>query len=75
MSRRLSDLAPADWATLVGISSPDPAQKRRLEDLGFITGSRVVIIARAGLGGPIAVKTPGGVFALRLAEARDILVM
>jgi len=75
MPRRLSQLSVLQTATIVGISETDPLVRGRLADLGFSIGAAVRVIARAGLGGPIAVKTPGGVFALRQVEADYIHVM
>jgi len=74
MSRRLSDLAEGNWATIVGVTTEDPTNAERLADLGFRVGQQVKIIARGGVGGPLAVRVQGSTFALRLTEAAEILV-
>jgi ferrous iron transport protein A len=45
---------------------------QRLVDLGFTPGSVVRIIARAVLGGPLAVRLGSDTFALRVEEAQLI---
>jgi ferrous iron transport protein A len=45
-----------------------------LADLGFIPGARVRVIARALLGGPLAVKVGSDTFALRRLEAAQLFV-
>ena len=48
---------------------------QRLEELGFLPGERVVVMARAQPGGdPLAVRVGHSTFALRRAEAACVLV-
>lgn len=48
---------------------------QRLQDIGFVPGERVSIVARAPWGGdPVLVQVGGTRFALRLSEAQKILV-
>jgi len=54
-----------------------PANARQwgqwLEDIGFIEGEQVMLVARAPLGGdPVVVRVGQSTFALRLAEAACI---
>jgi len=45
-----------------------------LQELGFIPGEHVVILAKASFGGPIAIRVGDSVFALRAEEANSIRV-
>jgi Fe2+ transport system protein FeoA len=45
-----------------------------LQELGFIPGEHVSILAKASFGGPIAVRVGSSVFALRVEEAASIKV-
>ena len=46
-----------------------------LEEIGFITGEHVTLLARAALGGdPLVVRIGGSTFALRVAEANCVHV-
>ncbi|WP_079227365.1 FeoA family protein [Pseudomonas putida] len=48
---------------------------QRLQDIGFVPGERVSIVARAPWGGdPVLVQVGSTRFALRLSEAQKILV-
>lgn len=48
---------------------------QRLEEIGFLPGERVVVMARAMPGGnPLAVRVGHSTFALRRAEAACVLV-
>jgi Fe2+ transport system protein FeoA len=51
------------------------APSGRWADLGFVAGERVVVLARAARGGPLAVRVGSSTFALRLWEAELILVV
>ncbi|MGH1357150.1 MAG: FeoA family protein [Burkholderiaceae bacterium] len=56
--------------TTVDPPSNAPEWGQWLEDIGFIAGEQVMLIARAPLGGdPIVVRIGQSTFALRLAEA------
>jgi len=47
----------------------------RLGELGFLPGEAIRVIAKASLGGPLAVRVAGGTFALRRSEAASVRVM
>jgi Fe2+ transport system protein FeoA len=57
-------------AQAIIISNPND----KLQELGFMIGSRVRIIARTCFNGPIAVKIETATFALRRDEAEQIYV-
>ena len=76
---RLADLPTGAEARVVMNSAGDantPAEVyRRLEELGFLPGERLRIVARGFLGKePLAVRIGTGTFALRLFEAACIRV-
>ena len=48
--------------------------RRRMLDLGLITGTRVVCLRRAPSGSPIAYEIRGAIIALRRVDATQILV-
>ena len=45
-----------------------------LQELGFLPGEHVKVLAKASFGGPIAVRVSSSVFALRVEEAAQIIV-
>jgi len=64
----------ASIAAVVPCSAHDPIAQR-LEELGFVPGERVRVIAHGPLGGePIAVQLGFTRFALRRAEAERVLL-
>ncbi|MBE0547519.1 MAG: ferrous iron transport protein A [Rubrivivax sp.] len=53
-----------------------PEWARWLEEIGFIPGEQVVLMARAALGGdPLVVRVGQSTFALRRAEAACVQLM
>jgi ferrous iron transport protein A len=59
----------------VTVPAHAPEWARWLEEIGFIPGERVTLLARGLLGGdPLVVRVGTSTFALRLAEAACILV-
>ena len=57
---------------VVGVTAPPgaPDWQRWLEEIGFIPGEQVVLMARAALGGdPLVVRVGQSTFALRRVEA------
>jgi ferrous iron transport protein A len=73
----VSELPIAQEARVVALVSPlgDRSDTiERLAELGFVPGERVLLLARALFGDPIAVRVSSGTFALRLAEAACIRV-
>lgn len=51
----------------------EPAMKRRLEDLGVVSGTRMTFVMPAPLGDPRAYRIRGAVIALRNADAKQIV--
>jgi ferrous iron transport protein A len=63
---------------VTAIASPREAPEwaQRLEEIGFIPGERVTLMARGMLGGdPLVVRIGSSTFALRRAEAACIHVV
>ncbi len=59
----------------VAVPSASPEWARWLEEIGFIPGEQVVLMARAALGGdPLVVRVGQSTFALRRAEAACVLL-
>jgi ferrous iron transport protein A len=59
----------------VAVPSHAPEWARWLEEIGFIPGERVTLMARGMLGGdPLVVRIGSSTFALRLAEAACVQV-
>lgn len=75
----LADLASGQHATVAGIHASGPEADagllRRLTEIGFVPGEPVHLLRR-GPGGrePLAVQVGDTMFALRLVEARCVLV-
>ena len=73
----LLDLPGDRTAVIARVESPGSAENpvpARLAELGFLPGERVRIVARAALGGPVAVRVGTGTFALRREEAACVRV-
>ena len=71
--RALSDLAPGQDGVIAEVAGQD-AFRRRLAHLGFLPGTRVRMIRRAPLGGPVEVRIRGYHLALRRRDARHVLI-
>ncbi|MES2510557.1 MAG: FeoA family protein [Pseudomonadota bacterium] len=73
----LADAATGDVFTVVQVSAPaaTPEWALQLEDIGFLPGERVAIMARGLPGGdPLVVRVGLSTFALRRDEAACIQV-
>jgi ferrous iron transport protein A len=73
----LSQLAQGVMAVIAGVDGVGEADSiaRRLQDLGFVDGEPVRVIARGPFGGePLAVQIGFTRFALRIAEANRVRV-
>ena len=53
----------------------DSAMRRRLQDLGLISGTNVKCLQRSPSGDPVAYLIRGAAIALRSEDSSDILVM
>lgn len=69
----LIGLAPGEAAVLC---DPDPGREipRRLQDLGFVPGTPLVIRRRAPLGDPVEIEIRGYRLCLRLAQLDTLRV-
>lgn len=76
-TRRLSELVPGNTAVIARVEATgaDDLVAPRLEDLGFVRGEPLRVIAHGPIGGdPIVVQVGYTRFALRRTEAGRILV-
>ena len=69
----LADLVQGNTAIISELSS-NGTIRRRLQDIGFIPGTKVVCIQSSPLGDPVAYLIRGAVIALRHEDASCILV-
>ena len=71
----LGDAAVGSTVRIVGVSAPGvPALARRLEDLGLVPGSDVVVLRRAPLGDPVVYRVCDYELCLRRAQAQWVRV-
>jgi ferrous iron transport protein A len=73
MSTALADLEPGEAAEITAVTVPGPLG-RRLEDMGFLPGTRVTLVRRAPLGDPSVYELRGTQLCLRRREASGIEV-
>ena len=59
--------------SVVGLTA-DGHARRRLQDLGFVPGTRVAVLRRSPLGDPIAYRVRGATIALRGTDAEHVVV-
>lgn len=69
----LSDIRPGDTVVITGYKDFAPL-RRRLEDMGFIAGTKVSCVSRSPLGDPYAYLVRRTLLALRREDAGQILV-
>lgn len=69
----LSELKKGQEAVIVGVGGKG-AIKRRMMDMGIVTGSRIGVVRVAPFGDPIEFTIKGYHLSLRKSEARDITV-
>ncbi len=69
----LSDLPPGAACDVLDVDA-DPTLRSRLEDLGLVAGSRVVVRRRAPLGDPTEYELRGYRLCLRRSEAGRVRV-
>ena len=70
---RLNELAPGGVACVTGLET-EGAMRRRLLELGLVTGTRVRCLCRSPLGDPAAYEIRGTVIALRDRDSAGVLV-
>lgn len=71
--KTLAYMHDGETATVIRIGGED-AMRRRLEDLGFITGTHVECVLHAPAGDPAAYAVRGATVALRRRDAERIEV-
>ena len=71
MPHWLDELRPGQTGAVRSLSGEEHL-RRRLQDLGFIPGTRVACLRRSPLGDPAAYLVRGAVIALRCTDARRI---
>lgn len=69
----LNRLQPGKSATVVRLSASGP-MRRRLMDIGLVTGTSVTCAFRSPAGDPVAFDIRGAVIALRAADAETVFV-
>ena len=69
----LAELKPGDRA-IVCCVRPNQPSRRRLMEMGFVSGTNLKLVRAAPLGDPLQVEMRGYQLSLRVAEARGILV-
>jgi ferrous iron transport protein A len=67
----LSDLAPGQQGVIASVDGPE-GLRLRLAAMGFRAGRAVVVLRRAGRGGPLHVRLGTTDVAMRLAEAGGV---
>ena len=70
---RLSEMKPGERATVKTVETTGEVAQRLL-DMGMVKGTAFKIIRVAPLGDPIEIKLRGFMLALRVAEAKHIIV-
>ena len=71
--KRLNHLAVGERATVLSLSA-NGKERRRLLDLGLVSGTVVEALQRSPSGDPVAYLIRGAVIALRGEDAEKILV-
>ncbi|MFC1650084.1 ferrous iron transport protein A [Candidatus Latescibacterota bacterium] len=69
----IKDLAPGMTGVISKIKTPSDI-KRRLMDMGIITGAKVEMVRSAPLGDPVEIKVQNTLIALRKSEAGLIYI-
>ena len=70
----LPDLAPNASATIQDMPTGHDQHITRLRELGLVPGTKIRLVRRAPLGGPIEVSVRGSRLALRCSEAQHIKI-
>ncbi|HFC97351.1 MAG TPA: ferrous iron transport protein A [Thermosulfurimonas dismutans] len=71
---RLSEIKPGTKVKIVRMAEAPPVLKRRLLDMGVLSGEPLLVERMAPLGDPIEIKIKGYRLSLRREEAEKILV-
>lgn len=68
------DMLPVGEKGKVELLSTAGTQRRRMLDLGLVSGTQVEAVLRSPMGDPVAYLVRGTVIALRKEDARKIMV-
>lgn len=71
--RTLSLLTPGEYGVIESIAQESEI-KRRLLDLGFVPGTRVLCVIKSPLGDPTAYFVRGAMIALRCSDSENIIL-
>ena len=71
--KKLTQLTPAQTGTIYEIKN-DCEIRRRLQDIGFVKGTKVRCMFSSPLGDPTAYRVKGTTVALRYEDASKILI-
>ena len=69
----LDELRPGEAGHIVSLDRNHPLRRRLLE-LGFVRGAKVVVVRRAPLGDPVELRVGSSDLALRRADLHGIRV-
>ena len=69
----LADMAPGDRAVVVGVHGSNE-MRRRLLEMGFVSGTDLRVVRLAPLADPMEVELHGYHLSLRRTEARTVLI-
>lgn len=76
IKKRLTDLRIGEQGVILHISDNVVGEeRRRLLDLGFISGAEITVENRSPSGNPVAYRIKGAVIALRKAQTDEILIL
>lgn len=73
MKKTLECLTPGEWGVVCGIEGEEE-MKRRLLDLGFVSGTKVNCLHKSPFGDPMAFGVRGAVIALRSEDSKNIYI-
>lgn len=68
----LKDMAVGQRGNVIRLNTKG-GMRRRLQDIGLVTGSEVECVLKSPGGNPIAYQIKGAVIALRNEDAKDII--
>lgn len=73
MEKRLSELKPGERGIIIRVKGSG-ALRRRILDMGLVSGTEITVVRRAPLGDPIEFLLKGYNLSLRAEEAKHVYV-
>lgn len=70
----LTNLQEGQAAQVVTLLS-EGSMRRRLQDIGFIEGTRIECVQKSPAGDPVAYRVRGALIALRTEDSANVLVV